>query len=433
MQSNLTAFSNRVEAGKLAASLNGLVDVNLLMEKLLLSARHLVRAEAGTVYLVENGQLKFVTSQNDYMERIITGSEDLPFLGYNLSIDRSTLAGYCATERTILTVNDTDAIDPSMNYQHSKTIDNSFNYDCQAIMNLPLSSMGGDLLGVLQIINPLDEAGRVRPFSQDNEEDMDFFAKSSALALEKALMLRRMTLLAVRLVSGNDPAETVGHAQRVAQMATEIYAHWSVKHKVPTIEREYILNILPLAAMLHDVGKSYVPRELLVKPGRLDQSERHIMESHVLAGAKVFLKPKTSLDRLTLSIILDHHERWDGLGYPGHIDGLPLVPDVIYGTIAQSAPPVINSPTAGKKGEAISIYGRILAVADVYDVLSNRRMYKEAFDEPLVVQIMEQESGHHFDPQVIESFLAGIPQLLKMRGRFQEVDGHHELGAIDDF
>lgn len=405
-------------AGHLAAALNGMVDVESLLTRMLSNARLLVGAEAGTVYLAEGGQLRFVTSQNDYLARTAVDPDDLPFTGSNIPIDGQTLAGYCAINNAILTVNDTSDIDYSAPYQHDKRVDVSTSYDSKAVMSLPLGTLSGDILGVLQIINPLDPAGRVKTFERKDEEALSYFAESSALALEKALMLRRTTLLTVKMISVQDPSETTGHALRVATIAREIYSHWSLQAGVPASEREYVLNLLPLAAMLHDVGKSWLPRELLTKPGRLDPAERNLMEGHVLSGAKLFAKPRTSLGRLTLAVILDHHERWDGRGYPGRVDDAPALLDVISGRLPDSGS--IPNVSQGKRGEEISIYGRILAVADVYDALSSRKTYKEAFDESLATQIMEQESGHHFDPKVIESFMAILPTLSKLRERFPE-------------
>jgi HD-GYP domain-containing protein (c-di-GMP phosphodiesterase class II) len=407
-----------------------MVDLGSLLDRMLCNARQIVGAEAGTVYLAEGGSLRFVTSQNDYLVRAVDTGE-LPFLGVNLAIDRLTLAGFCAVEMRTLTVNDTFDIDLSAPYQHDKSFDASTNYDCKAVISLPLATLSGDLLGVLQIINPLDESGRIVPFGRGDEEALEYFANTSAQALEKALMLRKSTLLTVKLVSIQDPTESTGHAQRVAMAACEIYGHWAQRFKVPDQEREHILNILPLAAMLHDVGKSYLPRELLTKPGRLDPRERNLMEGHVMAGAKLFAKPRTSLGRLTLSTILDHHERWDGRGYPGRVDDLPPVPDVISGSLPAPGLDAPPNTGRGKRGEEISIYGRVLAVADVYDALSSRKTYKEAFDESLVVQIMEQESGHHFDPTVIESFMAIHGLLARIRKRFPEETGLLGLEADD--
>jgi hypothetical protein len=416
--------------GDPAAALGGMVDVGTLLDRMLQSARLLAGAEAGTVYLAEGGKLRFATSQNDYLAR--TMPDELPFMGDNLAIDTETLAGWCAAEMRPLTINDTSDIDPSAPWRHGKRVDASTNYDSRAVTSLPLRALSGDLLGVLQIINPLDPSGRVAPFSAESEAALADFARSASLALEKALMLRRSTLLAVKLVSVQDPLETTGHAQRVAAAACQLYAHWSLGRGVPEAERAHILNILPLAAMLHDVGKSWLPRELLTKPGRLDAHERNLMEGHVLAGAKLFARPRTSLERMTLAVILDHHERWDGGGYPGRVDDAPPLLDVLTGRApAPDAPPAPNT-SRGKRGEEISIYGRLLAVSDVFDALGSRKAYKEAFDESLVVQIMEQESGHHFDPSVIESLMAILPSLAKIRQRYPDTTDLLSLEPADE-
>jgi response regulator RpfG family c-di-GMP phosphodiesterase len=226
------------------------------------------------------------------------------------------------------------------------------------------------------------------------------------MSLEKAIMMRSSILLSVQMLSVKDPLETISHAQRVAHLSSEIYDHWATVHKIPTSERESIKNMLPLAAMLHDVGKCWIPKEILTKPGRLDINEREIMEGHVLAGIKLFEKAATPLDRLTKTLITDHHERWDGRGYPGH---------------AEDKKNEAERPK-GKKGEEISIYGRVLAIADVFDALCNRKSYKEPFDDSLVTHILEQERGFHFDPEVVDSFMAIRLHLTKIMKRYPEVE-----------
>ncbi|MDR1050401.1 MAG: GAF domain-containing protein [Deltaproteobacteria bacterium] len=393
----------------LAAELNGLMDVDLLLKKMLEKARQVVGAEAGTVYTLQKGRLIFSTSQNTYLERLIPETAELPFTGFNLEIDQTTLAGFVAANRRILIVNDTGDIDPDAPFQHFKKIDATNNYACKAVITLPLVTKNNDLLGVLQVINPLDPAGRVTSFSKVDEQLLSFFALNAAMALEKAVTLRDSVLNSVRLVELHDYTESVAHVQRVAHLSTAIYQNWSQRHRVPQPEREHILNFLPVAALVHDVGKVWVPLHILNKPARLDKQERAVMEAHVKAGARLYAGKHTPLDRLAYSLVSDHHERWDGLGYPGFLDVKLVEP--VYGH------------TRGKKGEEISIYGRILAAADVFDALSSRKAYKEAVDEDLAVQIMEQESGHHFDPAVIESFLAVRPILRKIRERFPERTG----------
>ncbi|MDR2368817.1 MAG: HD domain-containing protein [Deltaproteobacteria bacterium] len=409
-------FQRGQKAAWLAASLTGLVDVDLLLSKILANARQVVRAEAGTVYLVNQGKLRFQTSQNDYLERLIGETEDLPFVGSNLDIDSNTLAGYAALQGRILTVNDTEAIDFDAPFQHLISIDASTQYPCRAIMSIPLIASNDILLGVLQLINPTDGEGQICDFDRGDEAVLANYAKSVSTALERAIMLRDSIINSLKLVELHDQTETTSHAQRIALLTTAIYKSWAHKRQVPQAEMDGVLNVLPLAAMLHDVGKAWIPTHILNKPGRLNKEERQVMEHHVALGAKLYADSKTHLDRLVFQIITDHHERWDGLGYPGlKADGEPADAEPPAG-------PEAGAPGRGKKGEEISIFGRILAVADVFDALSSRKAYKEPFDESLAVQIMVQESGRHFDPSVIEAFLSVRPLLGKIRARYPEAE-----------
>jgi hypothetical protein len=153
-----------------------MVDVERLLEKMLSSARLIVAAEAGSVYLAEGRKLRFVVTQNDYLAKAVTDLSDLPFSGSNIAIDKLTLAGYCADEMRILTVNDTSDIDPSAPYQHGKSVDAATSYDSKAVMSIPLMSLSGELLGVLQFINPVDDFGRVKSFEPEDERSLSYFA-----------------------------------------------------------------------------------------------------------------------------------------------------------------------------------------------------------------------------------------------------------------
>jgi HD-GYP domain-containing protein (c-di-GMP phosphodiesterase class II) len=400
------------EVGRMVSSFNYIFDLSLLLEKILTSARVLTRSEAGTIYLLRGRKLVFAQSQNDYLDRMIDDPTELPFFNRNLEMDRTTLAGYVALERESLTINDTSGIDPSAPYQHFTGFDNESSYVCQAIMTLPLATAGNEPLGVLQLINPLGEDGLLTCFREEDEQILGFYSSFAALALEKSMTMSSAVSHNVEIIGSQDPSETRAHAMRVAALATAIYDHWSQKKGVNEGERLHSMNLLPLAAMLHDVGKIYVPKSVLTKPARLDPKERQVMESHVLAGARMYANAWTPLDDITFKVILDHHERWDGQGYPGWVD--LETGKAIPNRVGE------NGQILGKKGEEISIFGRVVAVADVYDALSNRRYYKEAFDQTLAIQIMEQESGHHFDPEVVESFTAVKSMLNKIKNQFPD-------------
>jgi HD-GYP domain-containing protein (c-di-GMP phosphodiesterase class II) len=167
-----------------------------------------------------------------------------------------------------------------------------------------------------------------------------------------------------------------------------------------------------MAAMLHDVGKVAISDIILKKPGRFNNDEFEIMKQHTVLGARLFLDSQSDFDETALQVAFTHHERWDGKGYPGYVDvttGEPLkefsLPD--------------GSPR-GKKGTEIPIFGRIVALADVYDALSSARVYKEAWNESDVLAIIEEEAGRQFDPELVEIFFSSLNVLRSIQERYQD-------------
>lgn len=142
------------------------------------------------------------------------------------------------------------------------------------------------------------------------------------------------------------------------------------------------VDLIYTAAPMHDVGKIGIPDKILLKSGRLDPDERAIMQQHTIIGAEIIGRHEADLLRLARTIALTHHEKWDGSGYP-----------------------------AGLRGEAIPIEGRILAVVDVFDALTNRRPYKPAWPLDEALRAVEQGSGEAFDPSLVAAFLRVRPAL----------------------
>jgi CHASE2 domain-containing sensor protein len=136
------------------------------------------------------------------------------------------------------------------------------------------------------------------------------------------------------------------------------------------------------ASALHDVGKIGIPDRVLLKPGRLDGPERNIMRSHTRIGAEILAGSPSELIRLAEVIALTHHERWDGSGYP-----------------------------AGLRGEEIPLVGRICAICDVFDALLSKRPYKDAWSLESAVSEIAGQRGKHFDPELLDTFLALVPTL----------------------
>jgi putative two-component system response regulator len=146
-----------------------------------------------------------------------------------------------------------------------------------------------------------------------------------------------------------------------------------------------------LASTLHDVGKIGVPDAILQKPGPLTPDQRAVMERHTLMGHKLLEDSDSAVLTLGAVIALTHHERWDGKGYP-----------------------------AGLVEETIPIEGRVVAVADVFDALTNDRVYRPAFSVEEAVATMAGGRAKHFDPNLLDTFLESIDAVLAVRERHQE-------------
>lgn len=145
------------------------------------------------------------------------------------------------------------------------------------------------------------------------------------------------------------------------------------------------------AAPMHDVGKIGIPDAVLLKPGKLDAAEWAVMRRHPQIGAEIIGEHAGGVLCMARQIALTHHEKWDGSGYP-----------------------------EGLAGEAIPLAARIVAIADVFDALTTRRPYKEAWSMETAFCHLRSEAGRHFDPALVEPFIALEPEILAVRERWAE-------------
>ncbi len=146
------------------------------------------------------------------------------------------------------------------------------------------------------------------------------------------------------------------------------------------------------AAPMHDIGKIGIADSILLKPGRLTEEEFDVMRTHPQIGADIIGEADSDLLKLAKSVALTHHEKWDGSGYPN-----------------------------GLKGEDIPIEGRIVAIADVFDALTSKRPYKEAWTVEKTLDLINAESGKHFDPDLVELLDKCLPEFLEIKARWQDV------------
>lgn len=398
----------------LGVELNQVRDMDILMERVLECARSFVNADAGSIYIrnKDTDTLQFTYTQNDTLQKRLPRGEKLIYATFTLPIDTESMSGYVATTGRLLNIPNVYEIEPTAPYHFGKQFDEESGYQSKSVITVPLETRRGDILGILQIINAQDENKKIVPFTDSDEKLMLHFASTAAVALERAQMTRSILLRMIRMSEMRDPKETGAHVNRVGGYSVEIYEQWAKKQNLSREEFDRNRDSLRMAAMLHDVGKIAISDVILKKPSRFNEDEFETMKQHTFLGARLFLNSQSDFDEAAFDVALNHHERWDGCGYPGHIDvetGKHLA-----GFISPKGKPM------GKKGNEIPIFGRIVALADVYDALSSKRVYKEAWDEHDVLKTIEKEAGAQFDPALVEIFFSRLNILRSIRNRYKD-------------
>lgn len=177
--------------------------------------------------------------------------------------------------------------------------------------------------------------------------------------------------------------DTAGHIRRISHYSSEIARQLG-------LPRQMVENIYH-ASPLHDVGKIGVPDYILLRPGELSSEEWQIMKSHTVIGARILEGSKSELMQMAEQIAISHHEKFDGSGYP-----------------------------YGLKGDKIPLAGRIVALADVFDALTSKRIYKPVYSNEYALDYIEKSAGKHFDPEIVDAFLRGQSDILVIQDQFKE-------------
>lgn len=381
-------------------------DIDLLLEKVLSEARGFTNSDAGSIYVREGDNLKFSYAQNETMLKQLAPGKKLPYSTFTIPINNNSIAGYVASNGSILNIADVYEVGIQYPFSFNRSYDDLTGYRTSSMLTIPLKNFRGDIIGVLQLINAMDGQGTVSSFAHEDEELIIYFANNAATAIERAKMTREIIMRMNKMAELRDPKETGPHVNRVAAFSVVLYEAWAFKRKLPQDEIDKNRDVLRMSAMLHDVGKVAISDMILKKPGRFTPEEFQVMKLHTLFGANLFADIYSDFDESAGIVAINHHERWDGKGYPGFIDPLTQEPLPGYETETGEA--------RGKKGEEIPFFGRIVALADVYDALSNRRCYKEAWDETEVLKIIGEEAGKQFDPELVEVFMECLDTLRQV-------------------
>ncbi len=389
-----------------------IADLDLLLEKVLSEARHMLSADAGSIYIKDDYTLKFSYAQNHTLQQKLGSHKKLIYTTFTMPINNNSIAGFVANNGSILNIPDAYKISSALPFSFDGSYDKISGYHTQSMLTLPMKNSRGEIVGVLQLINAQDESGRIVAFKEEDEPIVKHLAIYAANAIERAQMTRTTIMRMIRMAELRDPKETGAHVNRVAAYSVEIFEAYARKKDMPQKEIDAKRDVLRLAAMLHDVGKVAISDLILKKPGRFTDEEFEIMKQHTLLGARLFNDARSDFDDFSAEVVLNHHEKWDGSGYPGFVDvqtGQPLP-----GYTDE------NGRARGKKGEEIPLFGRIVALADVFDALSSKRVYKDAWDEERVLETIRQERGKHFDPELVDIFFDNLDIIRSIAQRYPD-------------
>lgn len=209
------------------------------------------------------------------------------------------------------------------------------------------------------------------------------------------LEMQDVTVFALAKLAESRDTDTGKHVERVQQYCRVLAEKMRELGTWPLVDTGFV-RLLQQTAPLHDIGKVGIPDSVLQKPGKLTAAEFAVMKRHSALGAETLAaaasqRPRIGYLEMARQIARSHHERWDGTGYPDNL-----------------------------VGEAIPLAARIVAIADVYDALTSRRAYKDAYNHETAKKILAESSGTHFDPQLVGIFSMVEKEFDRIRGSLEE-------------
>lgn len=234
-----------------------------------------------------------------------------------------------------------------------------------------------------------------KEFDDIDKDLMDIFSSNITMAIDNIHLTseieitQREIIFTLGEIAEARSKETGNHVKRVAEYMKAL----ALKYGIP----EETAEVIRLASPLHDVGKLAIPDMILNKPGNLTLEEFEVMKTHSKIGYEMLKNSNREIMKIASIIALQHHEKFNGTGYPSNL-----------------------------KGEDIHIYGRLAALADVFDALGSDRVYKKAWDLDKILLFLKEEKGKHFDPKLIDIFFDNLDEFLVIRDNLADKYGEFE-------
>ncbi len=343
-------------------------DVDKLLVNLADMGRDLVSADRCTVWLVDKKAEKIWTRVAHGIDRI-----EIPL--------SKGIAGYVAATGEHLVINDAYGDE-----RFDQQVDIATGYHTRNILALPILDSNGETIGVYQAINKM--SGN-KKFSKKDLEHLLLAASYTGKQLEvlayaeEIKLTQREIILTLAEVGEMRSKETGYHVKRVAEYSRILAEAYG-------LDKDQVI-LLKDASPMHDIGKIAIPDSILNKPGKLTDKERTIMQNHTEYGHDMLKHSDRELLKAATIVAYQHHEKWNGTGYP-----------------------------RGLKAENIHIFGRITAIADVFDALICRRVYKDPWPIEKIVAMFKEARGKEFDPDIVDVFLKVKDEMVDVSIKFDD-------------
>jgi putative two-component system response regulator len=378
---------------KVGIALSSERNLERLLKIIVTEAQDLTRAEGVSLYLRNGDVLYFEISQNEVLEEALRTSgmeNNMKGASLPLNDDRNkSIVAYVVRTGETLNIPNVYMLPQNAPYGFNEAFDRQSGYLTRSMLTVPIRDLDGQVSGALQLINHRSETtGTKQPFPELEVSVAESLASQAAVAYNNLMLEKKLnnayrdTIYRLSAAAEYRDPDTSDHLTRISHYCKIIARHLNLSAE----KQELIFDASPM----HDIGKLGIPDSILLKPGKLTDEEREIMKGHPEIGADILGHSDSELMKMGALISLSHHEKYDGSGYP-----------------------------KGLKGEEIPIEGRIIALADVFDALASKRVYKEAWPIDKILQTILEDTGKHFDPIVVKAFFDGLKEIMEIFERYR--------------
>lgn len=363
---NIDLSSQLFSLLKLGRMISSTTALNEMLKILGNTARDIINADRCSIFIYDEPSQELWTCMAHGVEEIRVSAH-------------KGVAGKAALSKEVQIV-----IDAYNDFRFNPEVDMKTGYVTKNIVAVPLLNHKGETIGVFQALNKYDGV-----FTNIDAELLILIGNYASVSLENALLYKKVQESQIKIIHKLSGAaefkdnETSAHTKRVGFYSKIIAKALGLD--------EHFCSLIELTAPMHDIGKIGIPDHIILKPAALNEDEFEIMKKHATIGYEILYESNDEILSMAAKIAQDHHEKFIGGGYP-----------------------------YGKIGEEISIEGRITAVADVFDALTSKRPYKEAWDIETTLSYIKEQRGKQFDPKVIDAFFEKIDEIIAIKMAYMD-------------